>query len=240
MKLGWFCDWKKIKEYLQKERDILEMRYYAGVKSGDQVLSLNGESILTSDQFLNFVRTNSNIEMTLAVERDSKMMEFVLTPTLLDSQEDDIPRLGVMMSDTAILSYPWYIAIYKGFVSAFYGFAVIFGLFITVIKNLIMGQGLAYEVSGPVGIASMVGQSARMGINYLISTAAMLSITLAVINILPFPALDGGRAFFIIIEKIIKRPVPIKYEQLAHTLGFVLLMLLVVIVTVKDIWKIFV
>ncbi|OGH59953.1 MAG: RIP metalloprotease RseP [Candidatus Magasanikbacteria bacterium RIFCSPHIGHO2_01_FULL_33_34] len=212
----------------------------AGVKSGDQVLSLNGESILTSDQFLNFVRTNSNIEMTLAVERDSKMMEFVLTPTLLDSQEDDIPRLGVMMSDTAILSYPWYIAIYKGFVSAFYGFAVIFGLFITVIKNLIMGQGLAYEVSGPVGIASMVGQSARMGINYLISTAAMLSITLAVINILPFPALDGGRAFFIIIEKIIKRPVPIKYEQLAHTLGFVLLMLLVVIVTVKDIWKIFV
>src|SRR3989339_1523601 len=88
-------------------------------------------------------------------------------------------------------------------------------------------------------IASMVGDSARMGINYLISTAAMLSITLAVINIVPFPALDGGRAVFIIVEKIIRRPVPIKYEQLAHTAGFVLLMVLVVVVTVKDVLNIF-
>ncbi|OGH83094.1 MAG: hypothetical protein A2373_02495 [Candidatus Magasanikbacteria bacterium RIFOXYB1_FULL_40_15] len=143
------------------------------------------------------------------------------------------------MSDAAIVSYPWYIALYKGFLSAIYGFIAVYGMFIIVIKNLIMGQGLIYEVSGPVGIASMVGDSARMGINYLISTAAMLSITLAVINIVPFPALDGGRAVFIIVEKIIRRPVPIKYEQLAHTAGFVLLMVLVVVVTVKDVLNIF-
>ncbi|MDP2693049.1 MAG: RIP metalloprotease RseP [bacterium] len=211
----------------------------AGVMFGDQILSVNEESILSSDQFLNYVRTNPELEMKLKIKREQAIMEFVITPALLDHQDDDIPRVGLMMSDAAIVSYPWYIAIYKGFASAFYGFVAIFSVFILVIKNLIMGQGLAYEVSGPVGIASIIGASARMGINYLISTAAMLSITLAVINILPFPALDGGRAVFIIIEKVIHRPVPIKYEQLAHTIGFVLLMILVVVVTVKDVFKLF-
>lgn len=211
----------------------------AGVEFGDQVISVNDEAILSADQFLNYVRTNPELEMKLVIKRKKEIKEFIMTPALLDHQDDDIPRVGLIMSDAAIVSFPWYIAIYKGFVSAGYGFVSVFAVFILVIKNLILGQGLAYEVSGPVGIASMVGASARMGINYLISTAAMLSITLAVINILPFPALDGGRALFIIIEKIIKRQVPIKYEQLAHTIGFVLLMILVVIVTAKDIFKLF-
>jgi len=211
----------------------------AGVKYGDQVLSINGESILSAEQFLNYVRTNPELEMKLVVKRENEQKEFMMSPVLLEHEEDGIPRLGLMMSDAAIVSYPWYIALYKGFLSAIYGFIAVYGMFIIVIKNLIMGQGLIYEVSGPVGIASMVGDSARMGINYLISTAAMLSITLAVINIVPFPALDGGRAVFIIVEKIIRRPVPIKYEQLAHTAGFVLLMVLVVVVTVKDVLNIF-
>jgi regulator of sigma E protease len=100
-----------------------------------------------------------------------------------------------------------------------------------------MGKGLAYDVSGPVGIATVIGQSARMGINYLINTAAMLSLTLAVINILPIPALDGGRAFFILIEGITRRAIPMKYEQIAHTIGFALLMLLIVVVTFQDVLK---
>ncbi len=211
----------------------------AGIEFGDQLLTINGEPVFSSEQFLNYIRTNQDLEMTIKIKRENEIKEFTTKPALLEGQDDNIARLGIMMSDAAIVSYPWYIAIYKGFVSAFFGFISVFSMFILLIKNLIIGQGLTYDLSGPVGIASMVGQSARMGINYLISTAAMLSITLAVINILPFPALDGGRALFIIIEKITRKPIPIKYEQLAHTIGFVLLMVLVVIVTAKDVFKLF-
>jgi len=96
-----------------------------------------------------------------------------------------------------------------------------------------------FDVAGPVGIANIVGQSAKLGINYLLNVTAMLSLSLAAINILPIPALDGGRILFIIIEKIIRRPVPMKYEQLAHTIGFMLLMLLVVVVTWRDVVGLF-
>ena len=102
-------------------------------------------------------------------------------------------------------------------------------------QNLILGQGLAFEVSGPVGIAAVVGQSAKLGINYLINVTAMISLSLAAINVLPIPALDGGRLLFVIIEKIFRRPVSMRHEQLAHTIGFVLLMILIVIVTYRDI-----
>jgi regulator of sigma E protease len=96
------------------------------------------------------------------------------------------------------------------------------------------GGGVGGAVSGPVGVAVMTGQAARMGASYLIQFTALLSINLAILNILPIPALDGGRLLFVIISRIIGRPLSLKYEQIAHTVGFVLLMLLVVFVTVKD------
>ena len=111
--------------------------------------------------------------------------------------------------------------------------------FYLLIKGLILGQGLAFEVAGPVGIASIIGESARLGLNYLINTAAMISLSLAVINILPIPALDGGRILFILIEKITGKKVPLKYEQFAHTIGFALLMILIVVVTVRDVLGLF-
>jgi len=104
---------------------------------------------------------------------------------------------------------------------------------------LILGHGLMMEVSGPVGIAKMVGDSTKLGFSYLLNVTAMISLSLAAINILPIPALDGGRILFVVIEKIIGRPVPMKYEQLAHSIGFVLLMVLIVMVTGRDILNIF-
>lgn len=210
----------------------------AGIKLGDQIVSINDLMVENSGQFLEYVRSNPEREMKITVVREGERLDFTATPAVL-SPEDNIARLGVLLSDAATVRFPWYVALYKGFAAAVFGFITILSLFIILIKNLILGQGLSYDISGPVGIASIIGQSARMGINYLIGTTATLSLTLAVINILPFPALDGGRAMFIILEKIIHKPIPIKYEQLAHTVGFVLLMVLVVVVTVKDVFKLF-
>ena len=93
------------------------------------------------------------------------------------------------------------------------------------------------DLSGPVGIAVLTGRVARLGLIYLLQFAAMLSINLAIINILPFPALDGGRLLFLAIEKIRGRAMNQKIESLVHTVGYALLMLLIVTVTYRDISK---
>lgn len=208
----------------------------AGLQFGDRILQLNGEEVKNAQGLSDAIKENGEKEMILYIKRGEEMRGISVTP----AQEGDEPaRLGVVLGDAGIVRFPWYIAIYKGFAAAAFGAANIVVAFYILIKNLIIGQGLAFEVSGPVGIAVVVGQSARLGIQHLISVTAMISLSLAVINILPIPALDGGRALFVVIEKIIGRPVPMKYEQMAHTTGFLLLMLLILVVTVRDVAGLF-
>ena len=111
--------------------------------------------------------------------------------------------------------------------------------FYMLIKGLILGQGLSVELGGPVRIAQITGDAARMGLPYLINFSALLSINLAIINALPFPALDGGRILFIFLEKIIGRPIKKEIEGTIHYIGFILLMVLVLLVTYKDIMRFF-
>ncbi|MFH0779269.1 MAG: site-2 protease family protein, partial [Parcubacteria group bacterium] len=86
-------------------------------------------------------------------------------------------------------------------------------------------------------IAVMTGQMARLGFVYILQFTALLSMNLAIINFLPFPALDGGRVLFLTIEKIWRRPINRKVEAIMHNVGFFLLLALVVVVTGRDVWK---
>jgi len=207
----------------------------AGIRLGDKIISLNSEAVETAKDLTEKVREQGAVELTLIIKRGDEELALKLTPAVLPEDTDLVPRLGILLADAGIVRYPWYRALYQGAVAAGFSLINIFVAFYILIKNLILGQGLAFEVSGPVGIASIVGASARLGFNYLLNVTAMISLSLAAINILPIPALDGGRALFVVIEKIIRRPVALKYEQLAHTIGFVLLMILIVIVTARDI-----
>jgi len=206
----------------------------AGIQYGDKIISIDGVPLKGSSQLIEYVKTNSNKEMAVMVERQGKDTTILMKPEMLKGTVG-YARFGLALADAGIIRYPWYISLYKGLVAAFFGLINIFIAFYYLIKNLILGQGLLFDVSGPVGIAVLVGQSARLGLNYLINITAMISLSLAAVNILPIPALDGGRILFILIEKIFRRKVPMKYEQLAHTIGFVLLMILIVIVTGRDI-----
>ncbi len=111
--------------------------------------------------------------------------------------------------------------------------------FFIIIKNALQSGTITTDVAGPVGVAVLTGHAAQMGFAYLIQFMALLSLNLAVINFLPFPALDGGRAFLFVLEAIRRRPVPAKFEQILHTTGFVLLITLVVLVTYRDVVKLF-
>jgi len=207
--------------------------FRAGLSVGDKIISLNDTPIQTTDALISSIQSTGATLIRLAITRDGNNMTVEITPEV--DTETGNAHIGVYPANAGIVRYPWYLALWKGFVASVFGVVSIVIGFFVLIKGLILGNGLSFEVSGPVGIATMIGQSARLGVAYLLNISAMISLSLAVINILPIPALDGGRLLFVLIEWFTGRKVPIKYEQIAHTIGFVLLMILIVVVTWRDV-----
>ena len=111
--------------------------------------------------------------------------------------------------------------------------------FYSLIRDLIIGVSVSGQVAGPVGIATLTGQVASLGITYLLQFMALLSLNLALVNILPFPALGGGRLLFLLIEKFKGKPVRQSVETWIHTIGFWLLIVLILVITYKDIMRLF-
>jgi regulator of sigma E protease len=142
--------------------------------------------------------------------------------------------LGVEIVQMVEVQYPPHIAAIEGAKRTGYMTMGIFSAITQLPKILISGGD---QLSGPVGIAAMTGQARELGITFLMNFAAMLSVNLAVFNILPIPALDGGRILFLLIEKLKGSPINPKTEGLFHTIFFTLLILLMLYVTVKDVLK---
>lgn len=207
----------------------------AGLESGDTIKTLNGQDIGNAAQFTEYVRAHGSEPQTLEIDRAGKTLTIQATPEVLE--EGGPARLGVGLGEAGLVRYPWHWAIVRGFQSAWFGLVSIFTSLYLLLKNLLLGNGMTVALSGPVGIAVAVGDSARLGINYLISITAMISLSLAAMNVLPIPALDGGRVLFVVIEGIFRKKVPAKVEQIAHAVGFISLLLLIVVITWRDIAK---
>jgi len=209
----------------------------AGFKFGDKIIAVGGTEVATSGDMIAQVQSRAGEPTEFTVMRGEERLSIMATPEI--DQEDNIARIGAVLADAGVIRYPWYEAVWRGIVGAIFGFINIVIGFYLLIKNLLLGQGLIFEVAGPVGIAVIIGESARLGFSYLLNITAMISLSLAVINIMPIPALDGGRAFFVILEKIFGRRFSMKYEQLAHTIGFVLLLFLILVITTRDVLNLF-
>ncbi len=203
----------------------------AGFMPGDTIVSINGQvftDIEGVQRMVNIVESSVLVE----IRRGKKTFSQVLEPTL--DPELGKRVMGVALVEAATVSYPWYIAIGKGVQATGFYVKEIFLSFADLFKGLFVGQKSDVEFSGPVGIAVLTGRAARLGFTYLLQFAALLSINLAVINVLPIPALDGGRLLFIIIEKIRGRSVRPVVEAIIHRIAFFLLLGLIVIVTAHD------
>lgn len=149
-------------------------------------------------------------------------------------QTVEVDRIGIEMTEEGVIRATWYKAPLIGLMQL--GNIVklnAVGLY-DFFKGLIIGKGLSEDVGGPIAIAQMSGGAARLGFAVLIQFLAVLSIAVAILNILPFPALDGGHILFIAIESIIGRPVPDRVKNAINLTGFGLLLLLMVIVTFGD------
>jgi regulator of sigma E protease len=204
----------------------------AGLQVGDVITNIDGTEVRDVAFLQDYTDRHANQTVRYTIMRLDEKMDKYAVPVMMN----DVGRsgIGVSISTVGTVKYPWYQAIWQGFKITFITFWAIVVAIFGVLKGLFMGHG-AESISGPVGIAKMTGQMARMGFVYVLQFTAILSLNLAILNFLPIPALDGGRILFLIIEKIKRSPVKKQTEALIHNIGFMVLMLLIVLVTFKDI-----
>lgn len=207
----------------------------AGIKLGDYLISFDDNKFENSIDATNYIYNNQNKDIKIALVSVGENKIIQAKPENLEGIEDK-KVLGVSLVDTGIVSYPWYSAPIHGFKSGINLTIAISEAFYNLLAGLFHGEG-AKDVSGPIGVAVFTGHAISMGWEYILQFMALLSINLAIINIFPFPALDGGRLLFLAIEKIRRKPNNQKIEAIVHNLGFGLLMLLMVLVTYKDVLK---
>ena len=213
----------------------------AGLRILDEVkeITIDGQNRIIADiaEIQSIIKANKGREIELKIQRGSKIEELKVIP-----RTDPPPgegALGISLALTGVIKYPWHQAVYRGIQDTYFiTRETAFG-YGRIIGNLFTTGQAGMELSGPIGIAVITGQAARTGFAYLIQLVALISINLAILNIIPFPALDGGRLLFIIIEAVIGRPAPKRVEVAVNAVGFALLILLMVFVTTRDIIKFF-
>ncbi len=204
----------------------------AGLKIGDTLKEFN-----EVENMQKFVARYAGEEITLNIQRGNETLEKTLTPRI--SPPEGEGPMGIALAKTGIVTYPWYAAIWQGFKLTGQLVVTFISLFYQLLKSLILTGTLIGEIAGPVGIASLTSQMTKLGFVYILQFAAILSINLAIINAIPFPALDGGRLLFLAIEKIKGSPISTKIENTVNNIGFVLLIALMILVTLRDVAKFF-
>lgn len=205
-----------------------------GLEIGDQVVSFNGVKIENISQLQDLIKQNAGQSVKLEIEKTGEQKIKTIDTVLRENAPVGEGILGVLLVKTVFKENSLLESIKLALVTTFSIIISIFVFLWELISGLFKLKPVPTEVSGPVGIAIMTGQMAKMGIAYLLHFAGLLSINLAVINFLPLPALDGGRILFLLIEKIKGNPVNQKLEGIIHTAGFFVLLLLMFLVTIKD------
>lgn len=211
----------------------------AGIQGGDAIARVNDELVANQeDAFTKISSAAAQGVVRIEVKRGKEIKTFALEPIVIP--EVGRPAIGVGLVDMGLVHLPWYRAIPEGIIATGMFLWDILRSFGALVAGAFRGAPIADQLSGPVGIAVMTGQAARLGISYLLQTTALLSLNLALVNALPIPALDGGRLLFVAIEKLRRgKAVSKNAERWMHTIGLALLLLLVIAVTAKDIGRLF-
>lgn len=208
----------------------------AGIEAGDTLISVDGMTFATAEDARAHIVAAGDAGVDLTVQHVGKgeAQMHLVSEDLLSA---NVHGIGVGLLETGTVSFSPPAAVYQGVLATVSYTWQVVTAFWGLLKNLVVSQTVSVDLSGPVGIAVMTGQAAALGIVSLMQFAALLSINLAVLNVLPFPALDGGRALFVLIEKLRGKPADQRIEAAVHNLGFLVLMALVVLVTYRDFVK---
>jgi len=204
----------------------------AGIQPGDILLKINGVEISTASQCQQEINANLGKETTITIDRGNVPFEVNLIP-----RTQPVPGqgpIGVGLTVVKLESTPFWQAIPQG-AARYWNILV---LFVNGIRETVQGT-VPFDVTGPVGIAQVVGEVAKTGMSNLLQLAAIISINLGIVNIFPIPGLDGGRVAFVLLEWVRRgKRVSPQTERLVHGIGFLLLMALIILVTYHDIMRI--
>lgn len=203
----------------------------AGLHKGDTVISIDGAEISTWNDIVDVIQKHPDEKITFTVERNGKTMDIPVTPKSISEDGKTFGRIGV---NSPVDHSPLKVATY-GITQTYVWTVEIFKL----LGHLISGGFSIDMLSGPVGIYKSTETFAKSGIIYLFKWAGLLSINIGIMNLLPLPALDGGRLLFFGIEALRGKPIDRQKEGIVHFIGFALLMLLMIIVTWNDIQRFF-
>lgn len=209
--------------------------YEVGLEKGDEILEINGKKVKTLDDVSVYLTISDKTKDTkIKVEKeDGTTKTYSLKPKKVKEDDEVVYRYGIGLQSEEK----------HGFVNSvkytFVKTGALFKQMFITIESLVTGGVSVKQLSGPVGIYNIVGEQSKAGLSSILYLMAFLSINVGFLNLLPLPAFDGGHILFIIIEKIKGSPVSPKTENMIHTVGLFLLMLLMVYVTFNDILRLF-
>lgn len=210
----------------------------AGILPGDVLVQINSETITSVKHAQSLIREEQgNQSLHLVVRRNKQEFTMDVAPSTLSTNGESFVGIGVGLLDIVTVRYPLLQSFRLGSRATFSVTGQIFSSFYSILRDLVQQQTLTQDVTGPIGIAVLTRHVTQQGIVPLLQFSALLSLNLAIFNLLPIPALDGGRLLFVIIEKIRRKPLSQELEGMIHNVGFVLLLLFIAIVTFRDIQK---
>ena len=212
----------------------------AGLTTGDVIVSVSSGEVSIQNENLTPNKVSELISNSIAknIEVAYRRGEALPTNVFIEPNSDLIEgkkAIGIVMDSMGILKLPIHLAFIEGARTTwFLTKGTVVGL-VGFLRDVVTFKSDFSQVAGPVGIAKVVSQANNLGFVYLLSLVALISINLAVINLLPFPALDGGRLLFVGIEAIIRRPINPVFVRWTNALGFVFLIILMLVITSHDI-----
>ncbi len=217
--------------------------FNASFVPGDKVLKVNGKAIKTNEEFISAITSNGDRQARVEVKRKDQSVVLYVTPKIeKDDKGVERAMIGVVVtSKEQYLYYPPFIlrplyGVYYGLGDTwFYSRETVSGLF-RIVGQLLSGV-VPKDVGGPVVIVAITAQAAKSGFGPLLSLAGIISLNLAFFNLIPFPPLDGSRVLIIFLEKISKKKLRANWESKIYTVGMMILLLLVVLLTYRELPK---
>ena len=213
----------------------------AGLKTGDKIISIqSGNNIVSdpnTDNLKSFVLAHATNQIAIEYTRGQNAELQTATMTPAPNMAAGQPGIGIAMDEIGTVKLPFFRSLWEGLKLDWSTTKDTIGGLYTLIASSLKGQGSLSSVTGPVGLVGIVGDAYTFGFVYLLSFVALISVNLAVINLIPFPALDGGRLLFLLIEKIKGSRINPKVANTVNMVGFAILIIFMLLVTYHDIVK---
>lgn len=211
----------------------------AGVIKNDVILSLRlfDKDIIidSSDKLTSSLRKAVGKKIVLTLKRNNQLKKINMIPRVKPPKGQG--ALGIVITDLTLKKYTWYQAPFIGLKESVILSGRYYQELFSIIKKLVLLQNPKVEVSGPIGIAKLTGDAVQMGSDAVIQLLGLLSLNLALINIFPFPALDGGQLAFVLFEGITKKKIDEELKNKINSYGLIFLLTLVFLITILDIRK---